>query len=122
MAAVLCATSATFCWVARSIWLTKDPTWATPALCSTLAALLSAMMAVMRCTAATPSVRVAPARSTWAVLCFTRSTLALIGPLISRTASALRRGEQAGGVTRGRLYRLRQVARRDALRCTTARA
>ena len=57
--------------MARSIWLTEDPTWATPALCSTLAALISAMMSVMRCTAATTSVMVAPARSTWVVPCTT---------------------------------------------------
>ena len=87
-AAALSSTSAAFCCVAWSIWLTASPTCATPALCSALAALISPMMSVTRLIDVTTSFIVAPAWSTSAVPCSTRSTLALIRLLISLAASA----------------------------------
>ena len=61
-----------------------------PELCSVLAALISPMMSVTREIEVTISVIVAPARSTSAVPCSTRSTLAEMSDLISLAASALR--------------------------------
>jgi hypothetical protein len=60
-AAALSSTSAAFCWVAWSIWLTASPTCETPALCSVLAALISPMMSVTRLIELTTSVMVTPA-------------------------------------------------------------
>jgi hypothetical protein len=89
-AAADCSTRAAFCCVVWSIWVMASPTWATPALCSLLAALISPTMSVTRRIAETTSVMVVPARSTRLVPCSTRSTLAPIRPLISLAASALR--------------------------------
>jgi hypothetical protein len=60
-AAVISSTSAAFCWVAWSICVTASPTCATPAACSLLAAVISAMMSVTRLIASTTSDMVAPA-------------------------------------------------------------
>ena len=76
--------------MAWSICAIASPIWPTPALCSVLAALISPMMSVTRAIESTISVIVTPARSTSAVPCSTRSTLAEISDLISLAASALR--------------------------------
>ena len=67
-----------------------SPTWATPALCSRLAALISPMMSVTRRMALTTSVMVVPALSARALPCSTRATLSEMRVLISFAASALR--------------------------------
>src|SRR5204862_7292575 len=54
-AAALSSTSAAFCCVTWSIWLTAWPTWVTPELCSTLAELISPTMSLTRLIAPTIS-------------------------------------------------------------------
>ena len=60
-AAAISSTRAAFCWVTWSICVTASPTWATPWLCSELAALISPIRSVTRLMAPTTSVIVAPA-------------------------------------------------------------
>ena len=60
-AAAICSTSAAFCCVTWSIWLTAVPTCATPVACSELAELISPTMSVTRRMELTTSDMVAPA-------------------------------------------------------------
>ncbi|MCW0423362.1 hypothetical protein NB713_001305 [Xanthomonas sacchari] len=89
-AALASSTNAAFCWVPSSSCITVLLTWSMPALCSALAAEISAMMSVTRFTEATTSVMVVPARLTRVEPCSTSCTESEIRALISLAAAAER--------------------------------
>src|SRR3989344_5642794 len=89
-AAVLSPTSAPFCCVIWSSWVTATLTCEMPSLCSAAAVLISPMMPFTRCTPCTISFMVSPALATSWVPESTFSTLDWISALISLAASALR--------------------------------
>src|SRR3989344_3371256 len=89
-AAVDSSTSAAFCCVIWSSWLTDGLIWPMLSLCSADEAVISAMMSDTRRTLLTISVMVCPAWLTRRDPSSTRSTDEPIRPLISLAASALR--------------------------------
>ena len=90
LAAVASSTSAAFCWVISSIWVTALLTSSIPADCSIPAAAISAIISLTFLTALTISSSVLPDSPTRREPSSTRSTLSLIRPLISFAAPAER--------------------------------